>query len=344
MFEHRPSNGRLTNIRVVSQRLSGDGRRSARAFVARLVGIRFRNENQRLDRDENLQEGRCRVPLLFRSAVPGVQNAQTNFSVVVQIRIETHGVISGGFEIDRRWRRRIFVRKVNVEEEITVRVRRSVRAGDQHAHDVHSVLIGANEDRRVVRQKQRGGNSDLFLRQAFDALHRVDRQCVANDVLVMIFHSFVENDFFFRFAFHGDREGAELERFHRLTVDLFDGERGDFFRRRLVVVFRRRILVLLLFGFDFLVHFFQLTGEDIQLFVVVNLDHRRVCLNALEKFLDQTLDVARLTNQMFQLGIVQQTVDEFRNSNDGFRLVWNDPRSSRCANTIRERESNTTYR
>ena len=87
-----------------------------------------------------------------------------------------------------------------------------------------------------------------------------------------------------------------------------------------VVVFRRRIFVLLLFGFDLLVHFFQLAGEEIQLFVVVDLDHRRVRLHALEKFLDQTLDVARLTNQMFQFGIVQQTVDEFQTVTMDFAL------------------------
>ena len=64
--------------------------------------------------------------LLAQKTITGkVTDAETKLPV-----LDARVVIAGGFEIDRRRRRRIFVGKVNVEEKAAVRVRRAVGTGD----------------------------------------------------------------------------------------------------------------------------------------------------------------------------------------------------------------------
>ena len=309
LLQHRPSNRGLANICIVFQGLSCSSRGATRAFVARLVEIRFRDEDQRLDGHQDLEKGRSGVPFLFGSSMPGVQNAQTHFAVVVQIRVEANGVIARGLEIDRRRGSGIFVGKVDVEEKAAVGVRSAVGTGDQHAHDVHAVLVRANEDRRIVGERQRSGDGDLFLSEPFDALHGVDRQGVANQIFVMIFHRFVEQDLLSGFVFDGDRIGAELQGFHRLTVEFVQGDAHFRLAAFIGGVSLQVFLRFLLFLFDLVVDSLQFQGEEIQLLVVVDLNHRCVRLHAMQKVLDQTLDVARLVDQVLQLLIVQQTGD-----------------------------------
>lgn len=75
---------------------------------------------------------RVSVPLFFRSTLPRVQNTETDFTVVVKIRIETDRVPARCLEVNHHWAVRIIRRKVHVEFETTVRVRRLSRPGYQH--------------------------------------------------------------------------------------------------------------------------------------------------------------------------------------------------------------------
>ena len=83
----------------------------------------------------------------------------------------------------------------------------------------------------------------------------------------------------------------------------------------MIVDLRRRVvhghfLVELLLFLDLVVHFLQFEREQIQLFILVDLNHRRVRLHALEKIGDQTADVTRLVDKIFQLLVVEKAVDE----------------------------------
>lgn len=278
-----------------------------------------------------MEKGRNGVPFSLRIVrVTCSECSDTHFPVVLRIRIESNGAIARSLEIDRRGRSGIFVGKLDVEEKASVGVGRAVGPGDQHSHDVHAVLVGANQDRGVGGERQRSGDGDLFLSEPFDALHRVDRQGVANQIFVMRFHRFVEQDFLTPLVFDADGVSAELQGFHRLTVE-FGQEDADF---RLdgvnggvsLQMFFRFLLLL----FDLLVESLHFHGEQIQLLVVVvvvvvDLNHRRVRLHTMPKILDQTLDVVRLVDQVgSSLSDCAEDTRLTGDSSDGSRPAWTD--------------------
>lgn len=129
LFEHRPLDSGLSYVDVIVSRILIARRSATRALVAGLVEIRLRDENQRLDRDEHLEEtGSVRVPLLFRSAVPRVEHRQAHFAVVVEIGIESDRVPAGGGQMDLHRRLRIVRREVDVKFETAVTVWRIARS------------------------------------------------------------------------------------------------------------------------------------------------------------------------------------------------------------------------
>lgn len=127
LFEHGPLDGGLSNVDVVVTRVLVAGRSASRPFVARLVKVRLRDENERLNGDEDLQEtGSVWIPFLFGSSVPSVEHRKANFAVVVQIWIETNCVPASGGQMHlHRWLR-IIGWEIDVEFKTSVAVRRLV--------------------------------------------------------------------------------------------------------------------------------------------------------------------------------------------------------------------------
>ena len=134
---------------------------------------------------------------------------------------------------------------------------------------------------------------------------------------------------------------ASVLNFHRLTVEFVQGDadfRLDGVSGGVSLQMFFRFLLLL---FDLLVESLHFHGEEIQLFVVVDLNHRRVRLHTMPKILDQTLDVARLVDQVGSS--FSDCAEDTRltgDSSDGCRPAWTDRGSSRCEETIPRRESN----
>ena len=93
LLEHGPFDSRLANVDIIVARVLVTRSRTSRTLVARLVKVRLRYEDERLNRDEYLKKTRCvRVPFLFRSAVPSVQDGKANLAIVVQVGIESNRV------------------------------------------------------------------------------------------------------------------------------------------------------------------------------------------------------------------------------------------------------------
>ena len=78
------------------------------------------------------EAGRLRVPLLLGAAVPGVEHAEADLAVVVEVGVEAHRAVAGRLQVDERRRVGVVLREVDVELEAAVSVRRVRRASDQH--------------------------------------------------------------------------------------------------------------------------------------------------------------------------------------------------------------------
>ena len=56
--------------------------------------------------------------------MPSIQNGQTDFAIVVEVGIESNGVIAGRFQIDVHWRLRVIGWKINVKLETAILIGR----------------------------------------------------------------------------------------------------------------------------------------------------------------------------------------------------------------------------
>ena len=125
LFEHCPLDGGLSDIDVIVTGIFISWRGSAWSLITRLVEVRLRNENQRLDRHKDLKQAWCGWdPYLFRSTVPCVEQRETNFAVNVKVRIETNSVLSSCGQMYFHWRQRIVRWEMDVEFKAAISIRR----------------------------------------------------------------------------------------------------------------------------------------------------------------------------------------------------------------------------
>ena len=133
LFEHCPLDGGLSDIDVIVTGIFISWRGSAWSLISRLVEVRLRNENQRLDRHKDLKQAWCVwVPFLFRSTVPCVEQRETNFAVNVKVRIETNSVLSSCGQMYFHWRQRIVRWEMDVEFKAAIPIRRVTRTCNQN--------------------------------------------------------------------------------------------------------------------------------------------------------------------------------------------------------------------
>lgn len=67
-------------------------------FVSRLIKVWLSVQDERLNSDQDGEETRClRVPLFFGTAVPRVEDTETNLPIRVQVWVETDSLSSVRF-------------------------------------------------------------------------------------------------------------------------------------------------------------------------------------------------------------------------------------------------------
>lgn len=97
-----------------------------------------------MNREQELENRRsARVPLFGSVPGPSVDQAQTNLSVTVQIRVDP---VPERPELDHRRSGRVIGRKCDVEEEESVLVRRSRGADDHRSQEIDPAFVDADED------------------------------------------------------------------------------------------------------------------------------------------------------------------------------------------------------
>lgn len=136
---------------VVSPRLPLRGR-PARRPGTRFVEVGLLVEHERLDREQDLEDGGLRgVPLLPLLAEPSVEQAQADVPALVQIRVEPQPV---GPVMDIGWPGRVPGREADVEEEERVVVGSAGSSDDDGPEEVDARLVHAHVDgiREVLLQ------------------------------------------------------------------------------------------------------------------------------------------------------------------------------------------------
>lgn len=88
-----------------------------------------------------MERGVTRPLHALLGAVPGAEQRQADFAVVVQVGVEAHTGVAGGQELDQRWHVGILARKEDVKEKAAIGVGRVNRARHQRADDIHAVLV-----------------------------------------------------------------------------------------------------------------------------------------------------------------------------------------------------------
>jgi len=112
-----------------------DEKRKKHFILVKAVNCQLNQENQLLGLLMNLyrKEAGCfGIPPFFGTSSPCIQNAQTNFSTVVEVRIESNSASSGCYEKNVRWDIRILRGKVNIKFETPVGIRSSRWTRNEH--------------------------------------------------------------------------------------------------------------------------------------------------------------------------------------------------------------------
>mmetsp|Transcript_29493 Transcript_29493/g.41116 ORF Transcript_29493/g.41116 Transcript_29493/m.41116 type:complete len:388 (-) Transcript_29493:1274-2437(-) len=156
--QHGPLHGGGLADRIVLARLGQAAGRVHGGLVAGLVEVGVLDEDQRLDRHADLQEGRLlRLPHLLWRPRPGPQQAQAHLAAVVEVRVEAHRRAAGGHQVQLGRHARVLGGEVDVEQEQPVAVRRAGRRRDHHLGVAHALRAAPEEDRRVGVERQRLG-------------------------------------------------------------------------------------------------------------------------------------------------------------------------------------------